>query len=298
MLYYLIYNSTFINNDDMYKKLIMTYIYGTFAYVTIYAVINTNSFFKNINGYFWCIYLIDFFSMIVISNIYLEFTFLKDNLGKDGVKGEGIRLTTKEEMISDSNDALEKNKDEEKNKNKEKNKDKGKKNLKKKKVRFEELDENKDKLIINLKKKNILKRRNDKKNINNNSNYKGNNLIGTIKNNIENTIENNIENNDILNRIEEENDNINKLRDKNNAGEMNENLSLNILEEDINKINEYDSQINYLNEQNIANIQKNYTTENKNQNNDNEKEFEGEVSDINSDIDIDMDSFEKSLLED
>ena len=79
---------------------------------------------------------------------------------------------------------------------------------------------------------------------------------------------------------------------------MNENLSLNILEEDINKINEYDSQINYLNEQNIANIQKNYTTENKNQNNDNEKEFEGEVSDINSDIDIDMDSFEKSLLED
>lgn len=294
MLYYLIYNSSFINNDDKYKKLIMTYIYGTIAYVTIYAVINTNSFFKSINGYFWCIYLIDFFSMIVISNIYLEFTFLKDYLGKDGVKGEGIRLATKEEIISNSNDALEKNKDKEKNKDTGKNKDKGKKNLNKKKVRFEDLDENTDKLIINSKKKNILKRRNEKININNNSNYKGNNLIGDIKNNIEN--------NDILNRIEEENDNINKLRDKNNAGEMNENLSLNILEKDINMINEYDSQLNYLNEKNIANIQKNFTTENKkqnyNQSNYNEKEFDGEVSDINSDIDIDMDSFEKSLLED
>ena len=67
-------------------------------------------------------------------------------------------------------------------------------------------------------------------------------------------------------------------------------------------INEYDSQLNYLNEKNIANIQKNFTTENKkqnyNQSNYNEKEFDGEVSDINSDIDIDMDSFEKSLLED
>lgn len=292
MLYYLLYNSSFINNDDKYKKIILTYIYGTIVYITIYALINTNSFLKSINSYFWCIYLIDFFSMIVISNIYLEFTFLKEYLGKDGVIDNKIRLVTKEEIIDDFNDALGKNKNMLKT------------NLKKKKVRFknenknenEDKNENIDKVNRDSKKKKTILKKNDKKIINNNSNYISHNLSGDIKNNIEN--------NDILNRIEEENDNINKLREKNNAGELDDNLSLNIQEEDINMINEYDSQLNYLNEKNIANIQKNYTTENKNnnhnQNNDNynDKEFDGEVSDINSDIDIDMDSFERSLLED
>ena len=35
MLYYLIYNSSFIKCDDKNKKFILTYIYGTVAYLYI-----------------------------------------------------------------------------------------------------------------------------------------------------------------------------------------------------------------------------------------------------------------------
>ena len=41
--------------------------------IYIYALINNNSFLKSFNNYFWVIYMIDFFTMIIITNIYLGF---------------------------------------------------------------------------------------------------------------------------------------------------------------------------------------------------------------------------------
>ena len=61
--------------------------------------------------------------------------------------------------------------------------------------------------------------------------------------------------------MDEENNKIEKLREKNILSENNQNLSLNINENDLNNINEYDSQLNYLSKENISNVQKNFSND-------------------------------------
>jgi hypothetical protein len=61
MIYYLLSNSSIVNNSDTDKKYLTTILYGTVIYIVLHAILNFNFkvLFDNIRIYFWLIVILD-----------------------------------------------------------------------------------------------------------------------------------------------------------------------------------------------------------------------------------------------
>jgi hypothetical protein len=114
MFYYLIYNSTLSEYQDINKKLVTTLLYGSILYIILHAYlsITTSLFIQGLKPYFWLVYTLDVGS---IGYLYTS-TELPDDTSqsisklRDFIKGyisNDVNITSSsEKMSTDINELL------------------------------------------------------------------------------------------------------------------------------------------------------------------------------------------------
>lgn len=88
MFYYLIFNSSYTNYEEIDKKMMITILYGTISYIVTHAIINNSniSFINSLINYFWVILCLDITMFYYVSqndklfSDYLSIKQLKDTI--------------------------------------------------------------------------------------------------------------------------------------------------------------------------------------------------------------------------